>query len=89
MGANGDRGLGVVVRDSLGQLLMASVCRVKAYQPPELCELEAAVCGVELAIRMDYTYIVLEGDNTTIFNGIGKQATGLAPSFILFYRINS
>ena len=89
VGANGDRGLGVVARDSSCQLLMASVCRVKAFWTPELCELEAAVYGVELAIRMGYSHIILEGDNAIVFNGIGKQATGLAPSFVLFDKINT
>ena len=47
------------------------------------------VYGVELAIRMGYSHIILKEDNATVFNGIGKQATGLAPSFVLFDRINS
>lgn len=60
-----------------------------ASWPPELSELNAAVYGIEVAIRMGYTHIVLEGDCASVIKEIQNKATGLAPQYMLFSTISA
>ncbi|CAO2817780.1 unnamed protein product [Amaranthus hypochondriacus] len=84
---NGERGLGVVARDSNGQLLTAVVTRVQAS--PELSELQAAIHGMDLAFCLGYSYIILEGDSATVINGIRRHLSRYFPLFLLFDYIET
>lgn len=82
-----DRGLGVVCRDDQGNLVAAGVRRVNATWSTAVSELAAAVYGVEVACRLGFTHIHLEGDNTTVFKNISKQPAGLSPFYVLLDRL--
>ncbi|CAO2813967.1 unnamed protein product [Amaranthus hypochondriacus] len=79
----GERGLGIVDRDANGQLLLAEVWCMQATWSPELSELNAVVYGVEVALRMGYSRIVLEGDCATVIHGIQHNHTGFTPHYAL------
>lgn len=81
---NEERGLGIVARDSEGKLILAGVKRMKASWSPELSELNVAVYGIEVAIHMGYSHIVLEGDCAFVIKGIQDDSSGFASPYVLF-----
>ncbi|CAO2816134.1 unnamed protein product [Amaranthus hypochondriacus] len=85
--ATGVRGVGMVARDSAGNLLLAGVRRVHAHWSPVIAEMAAAVYGVEVAIRMGYRFVHLEGDNATVIEYINKGAASCSPLFLLLDRV--
>lgn len=84
-----DRGLGAVCRDSHRNLLATGVRRVPASWATEVSELAAALFGVELALRMGYNQIHLEGDNAAVSKACTNASNGCSPFYVLLDRILS
>ncbi|CAO2828108.1 unnamed protein product [Amaranthus hypochondriacus] len=54
----------------------------------EESELAAAVFALEIAQRMEFTHIVLEGDAQTVINTIARKDSGLAPIFSMYDSVH-
>lgn len=67
------RGLGTSIRDHEGKLLIAGVRRIDARWPVEVCETAVGLFGIELALRLGYEYIHLEGDALTVVQTIESK----------------
>lgn len=84
LGTGPIRGLGVVIRDDNGKLLLAGVRRVCANWSVDMSEATTAKFGVELAARFGYQWVHLEGDSLTVVRAIENREAGLSPIH-LFY----
>ncbi|XP_057539176.1 uncharacterized protein LOC130817471 [Amaranthus tricolor] len=78
------RGLGVVIRDDNGKLLIAGVRRVNSNWSVEMCEAATAMFGVELAVRFRYRYVQLEGDSLTVVRAIENRVEGFSPIHLIY-----
>ncbi|CAO2824973.1 unnamed protein product [Amaranthus hypochondriacus] len=47
----------------------------------------AAAFGLEIAIRMGYSLVHLEGDNVNVMRGIANEDSGCSPYFLLLDRV--
>ncbi|CAO2841130.1 unnamed protein product [Amaranthus hypochondriacus] len=83
MGHN-DRGLGVVIRDANGSLLAVGVRRSKSLWSVDMAEAYAAKFGIELAVRLGYSRIHLEGDALNIISKIATGCEGASPIFLIY-----
>ncbi|CAO2828302.1 unnamed protein product [Amaranthus hypochondriacus] len=81
---NAIRGLGIVVRDSQGKLLVAGVRRIKSLWPVDICEAAAALFGLQVALKTGCENIHLEGDSLSVISAINHEVEGRAPIH-LFY----
>ena len=70
-----------MIRDNSGDLLAAGVRRMRALWPPDISELAVAIFGVELAIRLGFSNIQLEGDNVNVMMGHTNKSKGCSPFF--------
>lgn len=84
VGGGCHRGLGVVIRDDNGKLLLAGVRRVIANWDVEMTEAAAARFGVELAARFGHQLVQPEGDALSVVRAIENREMGLSPIH-LFY----
>ncbi|CAO2835905.1 unnamed protein product [Amaranthus hypochondriacus] len=57
--------------------------------PPDISEISDALFDVELAIRLGFSYIQLEGDNVNVMKAITNNSKGCSPSFLLLDRLQS
>lgn len=92
IGAGLVRGLGVVVRDENGKLLVAGVRRVYANWSVEISEAVAAKFGVELVVRLGYQWVHLEGDSLSVVRAIENREAGLSHIHLVFddiFRLSS
>ncbi|XP_057550422.1 uncharacterized protein LOC130828448 [Amaranthus tricolor] len=88
--ANGtDKGLGAVCRDNHGNLILVGVRGVQATWSTAVSELTVAGFGVELAIRLGFSHIHLEGDNVVVFKEITNSSSGFSPFYVLLDQIRS
>lgn len=88
--ANGvERGMGAIFRDTNGNLLAAGVRRVPATWTAPNSELAAMVFGDEIAIKLGYHYIHLEGDSTIVFKACSNISQGCSPFQLLVDRLHS
>ena len=69
----------MLISDSNGNLLAVGVRRVQALWPPDISELMAAVFGIEMAIRLGYDYIHIEGGNVNVMKSITSNQKGCSP----------
>lgn len=84
IGSDCRRGFGVVFRNHEGTLLAAATCCVRSNIGVEEAEIKAALFALEVAHRMEYDNIILEGDAQQVINTINRKDTGLAPIFSLY-----
>jgi reverse transcriptase-like protein len=84
---NAIRGLGVVVRDSYGKLLVAGVRRIKSLWPVDICEAAAALFGIQVALRIGCEYIHLKGDSLSVISAINHVDEGQAPIHLFYDSI--
>ncbi|CAO2814541.1 unnamed protein product [Amaranthus hypochondriacus] len=49
----------------------------------------AAIYGVEMAIRLGYSYIHLEGDSLAVMQGLTNKTPGCSPFYLLLDRLSS
>ncbi|XP_021765431.1 uncharacterized protein LOC110729946 [Chenopodium quinoa] len=76
-------GLGVVIRDEEGMILVAAMCKEYAGWAPEVAEAAACRYGLQLAARLGYTSVILESDAAKVVNGVKKMAGNLTPFSVL------
>ena len=78
------RGLGAVIRDENGCILVAGVRRIHALLNVDTCEAAAALLGVQLASRFGFQFVQLEGDSLNVVKAIEQRIEGASPIH-LFY----
>lgn len=79
-----DRALGVVIRDASGALLAAGVRRSNSLWNVDVTEAYAAKFGVELAVRLGYRQVYLEGDALNVISNIATGSLGATPIFLIY-----
>lgn len=84
VGPDTSRGLGIVIRDDRGKILITGTRRVKANWSVELSEIIAALYGLNVARRLDLKNIHLEGDALNVIVALKKKIQGLAPIHLVF-----
>ena len=84
-----NHGLGVVVRDHHGQVLIAAVRRCKANWSADVCEATAALYALQLAARFGFDYVHLEGDSLTVISAIDGNVEGSSPIHLIYDHILS
>lgn len=79
---------GVVIRDETRLLLLAAaaaaVKKIVASWPPFLAETGAAKYGLEIARRIAYDNVILEGDAINIVRAIQERQEGATTIFLIF-----
>ncbi|CAL8151645.1 unnamed protein product [Prunus armeniaca] len=58
----GFRGLGVVIRDSMGDLMLVAYKGLHGTFSPKATELYEAILGLQIASQMGHPYVILEID---------------------------
>lgn len=84
IGGDGVRGLGVVFRDHEGSPKAAAVRKMRSNMGVEEAELSAACFALEVAGRMGYEHIHLEGDAQVVIHSLQKHVRGLSPIHSLY-----
>ena len=79
VGANRMVGLGVVVRDWQGDLLVAATTRLNVAWEASLAEAAAARFGMMIARRFGYRKVCPEGDAIYVVSAIYHKRVGYAP----------
>ncbi|XP_021715186.1 uncharacterized protein LOC110683148 [Chenopodium quinoa] len=65
-------GLGVVARNSSGEVLLAACRRSRAFWPPIIAECKAVLMAVRLAKRYEFKDIVIESDSQVLVGRLNK-----------------
>lgn len=78
------RGLGIVIRDARGKILVTGTRKVKANWSVECSETAVALYGLTVARRMGLNKIHLKGDALNVIVALKKKSRGLAPIHVLF-----
>lgn len=84
---NGEVGLVVVIRDNEGDIKLLGVKRVAARWDATTAEAMAALYAVEVAQRLGFGRLVLEGDVIMVINAVKRIQEGVAPLFRIFNDI--
>lgn len=84
VGADNTRGLGMVLRDDKGAIILTGTRKVQARWNVELSEAFAALYGLKVASRMGYKRIHLEGDAFNVMAALHKQDQGLSPLHLVY-----
>lgn len=84
VGTEGHCGLGVVVRNHEGKLLLIATRRIRSHIGTEESEADAACFALEIARIFGYDRIHLEGDALSVINAVKRNNIGLAPIFNLY-----
>ena len=87
VGANRVVGLGVVIRDSCGGLLVTAAMRMNVAWDARTAEAAAARYGVMVARRFGFTNVCLEGDLLSVISSLYSKHLGFAPIFSLFSNV--
>ncbi|KAL2944294.1 UDP-N-acetylglucosamine--N-acetylmuramyl-(pentapeptide) pyrophosphoryl-undecaprenol N-acetylglucosamine transferase [Bienertia sinuspersici] len=79
-------GLGVVCRDNEGRI---QVIATKVIEPTnvEVGKAEATRYGLQLARRLGFESIILEGDATNVVNAIKSHQFGFAPVSVIYFNM--
>lgn len=77
IGSDGSRGLGVVLRNDQGCVVLTSTRKVRANWDVETIEAIAALYALDVAKRMNFSMIHLEGDALKVITAISHQFTPL------------
>lgn len=80
-------GLGVIFRDERGKILLASVRRIQSNWNVDVCEVAAALFGVELAVQFAYSHVQLKGDSMYVMSAIENSLEGLSPIHLIYDHI--
>ncbi|XP_057248279.1 uncharacterized protein LOC125493714 [Beta vulgaris subsp. vulgaris] len=86
--ADGIVGVGAVVRDSTGKVLLVAVRRFRARWSVALAEAMGARFGMEMAKRFGYGSIELECDASNIPKAIAKKSFGRSPTDLVLEDIS-
>ncbi|XP_048503165.1 uncharacterized protein LOC125498893 [Beta vulgaris subsp. vulgaris] len=82
-------GLGVVARDSTGQVLFAATRRIKAFWAPEVAEAKAIALGLKLGKRYGLQEIIVESDCQVVIHRLSKSALFLSDLDLVLHDIFS
>ncbi|XP_048489794.1 uncharacterized protein LOC125491744 [Beta vulgaris subsp. vulgaris] len=82
-------GLGVVARDSNGDVRFAATCRVRAFWTPELAEAKAIILGIRLGKQFGLQDVVIESDCQVVIRRLGKNASSLSELDVFLHDIFS
>ena len=88
IGPNGDIGLGVVVRDSSGRMVLGGVRRRTANWDVHISEAMAGLFVVELLRRFGFSRVVVEGDSLVVLSALKNKPVGGSPIFNIFNDIS-
>ena len=69
--------------DSACNIILARVHGVRATWSPVVSEMAAVVYGLEIAIRMGYSFIHLVTDNSSVIQGIFNESSGFSPFYLM------
>ena len=83
----GEVGLGVVCRNHHGQIIALGVRRGVAEWEATLAEAMGARYTMELAARLGYVRVSLEGDSLLVVNAVKDRRVGATPIFRIFSDI--
>ncbi|XP_023872147.1 uncharacterized protein LOC111984763 [Quercus suber] len=75
--------IGVVIRDSLGQVVAALCKPLQACFPTELTEIMAVEQGVLLAQELQLPWVIVESDSSNVIQAIQEKATGSSYGHII------
>lgn len=75
--------VGVVIRDSLGQVVAALCKPLPACFPAELTEIMALEQGVLLAQELQLPRVIVESDSSNVIQAIQEKATGSSSGHII------
>lgn len=89
VGENRTVGLGVVVRDWQGKLLVAAATRMNVAWEARMAEAAAARFGVMIARRYGYSKVCLEGDALSVMAALHQHHVGRAPISLLLSDVIS
>ncbi|XP_056692194.1 uncharacterized protein [Spinacia oleracea] len=81
-------GLGVVIRDMAGVVLVAATRRIKVGWNACTSEAAAARYGMQVARRCGYNSIWLESDALNVVKAIDRPTIGYSPLFLIYDDIN-
>lgn len=87
IGTSLQRGLGVMVRDHSGNVLLTGTRCIEANWSVLISEAAAAVFALEIARRFGYDNVHLEGDSLTVIKAISRQDRGYAHIHLLFDQL--
>lgn len=73
VGVNSQRGLGVVVPDQNDVMLLMGTRRVEANWNAHISEASDALFAVEIARRMGYEYVHLEGESLVVIYAMAQH----------------
>ncbi|XP_021714671.1 uncharacterized protein LOC110682644 [Chenopodium quinoa] len=76
-------GLGVVIRDSEGCLLVCATRRCPATTP-EVAEAMAVRYGLQVARRLGYSKVVVECDAISVVQSVRRRISGYSPLFLVY-----
>ncbi|KAJ8425580.1 hypothetical protein Cgig2_003018 [Carnegiea gigantea] len=79
------RGLGVIVRDSLGDVVLAGSNQSTSFHDPEVAEAEACLFGIQQALSAGCSSLVVEGDSLLVISKLQNKAE---PSSVLGFFIS-
>ena len=82
-----DNGLGVVIRNNNGKILVVRVRKADQLWSVEMWEAAVALFGIELASNLGYMFVHLEGDALNVICNILEAKEGAAPIFLFNERI--
>ncbi|KAJ8431206.1 hypothetical protein Cgig2_020317 [Carnegiea gigantea] len=67
------RGLGFIVRDSLGDVVLARSNQSTEFQDPDVTEVEAYLFGIQQALSAAYSSLVMEGGALSVISKIRNK----------------
>lgn len=80
-------GLGVVVRDELGNLLLTATKRVDVGLEVEVAETMAARYGAQVARKFGFDSVWIENDVINVSRAVDTKMKGLSPLFLIYDNI--
>ncbi|KAL2938532.1 hypothetical protein RDABS01_021981 [Bienertia sinuspersici] len=84
---NGRVGLGVVIRDERGKVLVAGVRKIEPKEV-EMAEAQATLYGVSMARKMGFNKVILEADALRVTMAVKFLAEGCPPIFLIYDDIH-
>lgn len=80
-------GLGVLARDSVGEVLFPTTRRVRTHWSAEVAEAKGIEMVVRLRRRYELQNVIIESDCQTVINRLSKQAIFLSDLNIVLHSI--
>ncbi|XP_021836344.2 uncharacterized protein [Spinacia oleracea] len=81
-------GLGAVIRDVHGKIIMAAARRLDITWDASIAEAAAARFGLQIAQRFGYNSVWLEGDAINVVKAVENASDGFSPIFLIYDDIS-